>query len=269
MSQAAASASAPVAGAKRSRTPDVASVSHAIAILNAIGSSRESLGVNEIGRRVGLHKSTVSRLLATLERHGFVERLGSDGRFALGFELVALAGPLIADLDVVKVGRPTLVQLAAETGETVYMAVWNGRDTIMMEQAMGEHGMAQYVRPGTAMPAHASAAGKVFLVFVPGALHAALSAPLPRYTQFTKLGSDLEEELNSIRQRGYALNDQEYEIGSCGLAVPIRDVRGTVVGALTVAVPKYRFDAARQQQLAAMTMSRAEELGRRLGYVVR
>ncbi|MEF2073774.1 IclR family transcriptional regulator [Consotaella aegiceratis] len=249
--------------------PEVGAVAHAITILKVIGASRKSIGVNEIARRVGLHKSTVSRLLATLVTHGFLERGENDGRFSLGFELIALAGPLIADLDVVNAARPALQALADETGESIYIAVWNGRDTIMIEQAVGEHAVTHYARPGTAMPTHASAAGKIFMAFLPAAKHAAMLQPLPRYTPFTKLGDELEAELEDIRSRGIAFNDQEYEIESCGVAAPVRDVRGQVVGALTVAAPKHRFDPRQQVKLAMSTARYAEELSRRMGYVGR
>src|SRR3990172_8475448 len=107
-------------------TNEVAAVSHAIAILGTIHTAGRSSRVNEIARRVRLHKSTVSRLLATLESHGFVERNAENGTFALGVSLVALVGPLLANLDVVKMARPVLQAMALESGETVCVAMWKG-----------------------------------------------------------------------------------------------------------------------------------------------
>ncbi|MEC7762981.1 MAG: IclR family transcriptional regulator [Pseudomonadota bacterium] len=252
---------------KPDRKSEIGAVAHAIGLLRQLGASKTPLGVNELARRVSLHKSSVSRLMSTLENYGFVEREDPDGRYGLGVELVALAGPMIADLDVVKVSRPVLRQMADETGETVYVAVWSGRDTIMIEQAKGERAVAHYAAPGTSMPTHASAAGKLFMAFRPDTYRSVMAEPeLEVFTEFTHVGDALQAELEEIRQNGFAVNDQEYELESCGVAAPIRDVNGVVVGALTVAAPKHRFSARQQMNMAVLIVRQAAELSRRMGF---
>jgi len=256
-------------GGRKAGGPDVAAVSHAIGILKIIGQSRDVLGVNELARRVGLHKSTVSRLLATLERHGFVDRDPDLGRFSLGVELVALAGPFLANLDVVRASRKILARTADETGETVFIGTWNGRDVILIERAMGERAVAHYASPGTAMPAHASAAGKIFLSGLSRpALDAILAGELTTYTPLTVTDPvQLREELEEIRSLGFAIMDQEYQLESCGIAAPIRDFRGDIIAVLSIAIPKHRFDARQQRNLAVIVVRNAAELSRSLGYV--
>lgn len=254
---------------RKAAGPDVAAVSHAAAILKLIGQSREALGVNELARRVGLHKSTVSRILSTLERHGFVERDPDHGRFGLGVEVVAIAGPFLANLDIVKASRRILARTAEETGETVFIATWSGREVILIERAMGERAVAHYASPGTAMPAHASAAGKVFLSSLsPSVLDAFLANELTSYTPLTVTDpAKLRQELDEIRSLGFAIMDQEYQLESCGIAAPIRDFRGGVVAVLSVAIPKHRFDARQQRNLAVIVVRNSTELSRSLGYV--
>src|SRR5699024_9141613 len=92
------------------------------------------LGVNEIARRVRLHKSTVSRILSTLEQVDLVERDEISGRFRLGIGVIGLAGPLLANLDVRRVADTALEKLVELTGETAAPAMWNGQESIVVEQ---------------------------------------------------------------------------------------------------------------------------------------
>ena len=103
----------------------IAAVQHAIQVLASFSAAEPLLGVSEIARRVGVHKSTVSRILATLEDARLVERDPLRGRFRLGAGIVALAGPLLANLDVRDVARPYLEQLALATSESLSLMIWN------------------------------------------------------------------------------------------------------------------------------------------------
>jgi DNA-binding IclR family transcriptional regulator len=246
----------------------VAAVTHAITLLKALPTNGETIGVNELARRVGLHKSTVSRLLSTLGEHEFVERHPDNGSINLGIGLLAMVSPLLGRLDAVKAAKPILDIVAEETGETASLALWSGHEAVMMEQTLGARAVMHYAWPGKCVPAHTTAVGKVFLAHLPpAALDKVLTAGLKRHTSFSITDpARLRRELERIRARGFADNDQENELESCGIASIIRNFRGEPAAALTVAVPKHRFEPHQKKVIIASVLAGAEKLSRRLGF---
>ncbi|MFI5011791.1 MAG: IclR family transcriptional regulator [Hyphomicrobiales bacterium] len=246
----------------------VAAVNHAITLLKALPSNGGSLGVNELSRRVGLHKSTVSRLLSTLGQHEFIERNGGNGQINLGIGLIALVSPLLGKLDVVKAAKPILDMVARETGETASLALWSGHEAVMVEQTLGSRAVVHYAWPGKCVPAHTTAAGKAFLAHLPAAvLDKVLASGLKRHTPFSIVEpAALLCELDDVRRCGFAGNDQENELESCGIASIVRNFRGEPAAALTVAVPKHRFDAQQRDAIIVAVLRAADQLSRRLGY---
>lgn len=244
----------------------IASVGTAIALLKALPADGTHLGVNELARRLGLHKSKVSRLLSTLARHDFVDRDPRNGRFALGVGLIALVGPMLGRLDVAKVAKPVLDDIARETGETAFIALWGGEEAVMVEQTIGTRAVVHYSWPGKSVPAHTTAAGKVFLAFLGEAMvKRALEGRLARRTPATITSrAALMAELAHVRARGYAINDEENERESCGIAAPVSNFRGDVVAALTLAIPKHRF-VGQLKTVPDAVVRAAREVSRRLG----
>jgi DNA-binding IclR family transcriptional regulator len=242
-------------------------VDSAIAVLKALPSDGSTTGVSQLARHLGLHKSKVSRILATLEGHHFVQRDPESGRVSLGLGLIALVGPLLGRLDVAKAAKPVLDAIAAETGETAFIALWCDQQALMVEQTIGTRAVVHHSWPGKMVPAHTTAAGKVFLAFLPpDAVARVLQPELPACTPFTITGRpELLAELRRTVECGYAVNDQENELESCGVAAPVRRHGGDVVAALTLAVPKHRFDA-RLDLLARAVVRAAERVSRRLGW---
>lgn len=111
-------------------------VSNAIGVLRCFSVHEPLLGVTEIAARVGLHKSTISRILAILEQENLVERDPQTRRFRLGLGLITMTGPLLADLDERRVAYPVLQELTKRTGETSALMVWNGDETVCVEQIL-------------------------------------------------------------------------------------------------------------------------------------
>ena len=245
----------------------VAAVHHAIALLKALPSNGASIGVNEVARRIGLHKSTVSRLVTTLGQHDFVARNTEGNGITLGMGLIALASPLLGKLDASKLAKPLLDLVARETGETCILALWSGTEAVMAEQTLGSRAVVHYAWPGKCVPAHTTAAGKVFIAHLPSALENVIARGLPRQTRFSVTDpARLRRELVQIRSRGYAVNDQENELESCGVAAIVRNLRGEPCAALTVAVPKHRFRPDQREAIADVVTRAARDLSRRLGY---
>jgi DNA-binding IclR family transcriptional regulator len=246
----------------------IQSVQRAAALLKAFDNGPAELGVAELSRKTRLHKSTASRLLATLEREGLLERVPGTGQYRLGFMLVRLAGQVTHFGDMRAAARPILLELAEASRETVHLAVLAGDEVVNVEQIASPHmvGLGNWL--GRRTPLHCVANGKALLAFQPEpAIERVLSAELPRFTERTIADPErLRAELAAVRRRGYATALGEIEEGLNAVAAPIRDAGGHVVAAVSVSGPAYRVMAKRVAELAAMTVAAAGQISVRLGY---
>lgn len=213
-------------------------IENTVAILRCFSPDRQELGVTEIAPRVGLHKSTVSRILASLEQEGIVEQ-GVSRRYRLGLGIIAIAGPLLADLDVRRAAYPILQALTRATGETSALMVWDGSEAITVEQIPSPQPVKHTSSLGSRYRTRESASVKVFL--------------------------SADDETVDIGEAGYALNDEESSPSEVGVAAPVRDHRDEIVAAVLIAVPKFRSDAERIASLGDQCVQAADRVTQRLG----
>ncbi|MCS3765617.1 MULTISPECIES: IclR family transcriptional regulator [Bradyrhizobium] len=247
---------------------EVTTVQRALNLLRVVGASEKPIGVNEIARRLGKHVSAVSRTLATLEHNRFVERDEETGRFVLGVELIALASRLLSELDVVRVARPYLEELAESTRETASLSLWNKTEAINIEHVLGPGSIKHVAAPGRRNPAHCTATGKAILSQMPSTtLEEVLALGLESYTDRTITdASALERELCSIRERGYALNVGEFIPEIASIAAVVLDRRGRVAAAIAITMPVFHFSQQSERQLAPLVVNAAATVSQRLGY---
>src|SRR2546427_3672490 len=161
------------------------SVTRALRSLELIAEAGE-LGVTELGRRLGVHKATASRLVATLAERGIVERDPVTEKYRLGFGLIRLAGAAMAGLDLVRTARPVLEELADRTRETVNLGVLSGDAVVYIDQVTGTRSIVAVSWVGRRTPLHATSNGKVLLAWLdPEELEPLLAGPLDRSTPGT------------------------------------------------------------------------------------
>ncbi|MEV0900831.1 IclR family transcriptional regulator [Actinoplanes sp. NPDC049802] len=246
----------------------VQSVDRALSILEILA-RRRSAGVTEIGRELGVHKSTAFRLLAVLESRGFVEQAQERGTYRLGLGVVRLAGTVAAQLDLSRQGHEVCDRLAAEVGETVNIAILDGNRAVNVTQSRGAASVTSYDWVGRQTPLHATSSGKVLLAHAPEAVRVAvLAGPLERFTPATLTGAaDLTAELDGIRSAGWASTSEEYEVGLNAVAAPIRGADGSVLAALSVSGPAYRLDPAAFPDIAKRVIAAAGEVSGRMGFL--
>jgi DNA-binding IclR family transcriptional regulator len=246
----------------------IAAIQHAIAVLTSFTAAEPLLGVNEIARRVGVHKSTVSRILATLEDARLVERDSLTGRFRLGAGVVALAGPLLANLDVREVAVPYLQRIAAASGESVSLSIWNRGEAVNVDRVLGPGSIQHIAQIGRRNPGHASATGKVFLAYASTEeVREAAARGLQRFTERTIVDAEqLLEELARVRREGHAENLEELEPNLVAVAAPVRDHRGQLVAAVGISAPAFGVDRARLDEFARLAREAAADISERLGY---
>lgn len=243
----------------------VGSVARALALLDALADSDGGLGVNELARRISVNASTASRLLATLEAGGLVER-APDGSYRLGLKLVGLSDRVLARLDVRELGRPWLEWLVEHTGETATLSVPGAGEAITVDFVPSSASVVSMARVGRPSVPHATAAGKVMLAF------AGRDAPLPppsRLEPFTdRTITDpraLAEQLGEIRRSGIgeAIGERERDLGA--LAAPVLGRGGELVAILGLQGPVMRLPAAKRRSLQGPLRRAAGELSRSLG----
>ena len=213
------------------------SAERVLALLRTFDDSRMELGVADLARAVGVHKSTASRLAAALERTGFLARAGK--RYRLGVEIIRLGSLALRSFDLVATMQPAMEKLSQRTGETVNLAVPDGADVLNVAEVPSTYILSssggwigRRTRP------HAVANGKVLLAY--GALRP--PEALERYTPRTITSMDeLTAELAGVRRDGYATAVAELEEGLVAVAAPVFGPAGTCVAALSITGPEYRM----------------------------
>lgn len=251
----------------RSASP-VQSVDRALTVLEILA-RRGVAGVTEIAVELGVHKSTVSRLVSVLEGRGFVEQLSDRGKYRLGFGIVRLAGALTVQRDLASESRPACEALAADVGETVDLAILDGDRVINISEVRGPAAIAMHNWVGQSTPPHATSSGKVLLAHAVGLdVRALLGDPMRRFTEHTTTDPDvLAGELERVRRRGWAATVEEYELGLNAVAAPVRDHEGAVVAAVSVSGPSYRLPPSSFPTVAAQLLVAVRDVSRRLGHL--
>lgn len=233
----------------------------ALQVLQLFASPDEALGVSDIARRLGIHRSSASRLVTTLRARRFLERSGPGEQVRLGVEVERLGRLALVRRDLVGAAQPVLQRLAAQTGETSTLATPSGAAVTTIAQADGRHFVSSGDWIGIRALPHCCSDGKVLLahgvlVLEPGRL--------ARLTPRTIADRDaLQRELAQVRQRGYALADGELEEGLVGIAVPVFE-DGVCVASLCVSGPAYRLRPDVVAALLAVCMQARTVLERHL-----
>jgi DNA-binding IclR family transcriptional regulator len=246
------------------------SVTRALRSLEMIAEAGE-LGVSELGRRLGVHKATASRLAATLADRGLIERDPATDRYRLGFGLIRLAGAAMAGLDLVSTSHPVLEELADRTRETVNLGVLSGDAVVYIDQVSGARSIVSANWVGRRTPLHCTSNGKVLLAHMgESERERLLDGALERATERTIVDrEELRAQLGEIRARGWAQTLEELEEGLNAVAAPVRGAGGEVVAALSVSGPAFRMRPIDLPRIARETVEAAHVVSRRLGYVER
>ena len=245
----------------------VRSVDRAAALLLALGESQGEAGVTELARRLGLHKSTASRLLATLQRRGLVEQDEESGKYRLGIVVIRLAERAERTLDLRGIAMPELERLARLSHETTGLGILDGDQFLTVAQADGPNLIAVGDWTGRSTPLHCVAAGKVLMAALPEReVLRMVRRGLHAFTERTI--TDLEpllEDLARIRRRGYGTALGEYEGSLNAVAAPVRDARGAVIAAVDIWGPAFRLTPRRIPELAAQVREAAAAISVRIG----
>lgn len=248
----------------------VPAVERAILILQLLGQEPDGLTISQITKRISIAKSTVFTILTTLSIYGMVERVENTGRYQLGIALFTLGSSVLERLDVRSRAYPILKRLAQETQLTTHLGIIDENEVVYIEKIEGQGPIQIQSAVGRRMGVHCTSLGKAILAQWPQEKLQTILAGhklLQRTPNTITSAPLLQEDLSRTKERGYAFDDEENELGIRCLGAPIFDHRGEVLYAVSISGPRDKVSLDSIEQLAAKLKQAALEISLTIGYV--
>jgi IclR family KDG regulon transcriptional repressor len=247
----------------------IGSVQRAIDILDLFDAQISQLGITEIAGALDLHKSTAAGLVYTLEHNGYLEQDPATRKYRLGLKLVERASTALGQLDVRELALPHLRELRAWCDESVNLAIRDGGHVVYIEQLSSTQPLGMRSKVGTRALVHSTALGKAILSCLPPTEVQQLITQygLPAITPLTL--TDPQRfllEIEQARERGFALDNEENEMGVRCVAAPIHDHTGQVVAAVSVSAPIQRLPMSEVPRFGNKVKETARAISCKLGY---
>jgi DNA-binding IclR family transcriptional regulator len=246
-------------------------IDRVLGVLEILASDGAALPLVELSTRLGLPKSTVLRLLMVLESHRFVEKDPQSGGYRLGLKLFELGSRVMVHRDLGSRAKLYLQRLVFATGETAFLCVLDDGEVLSLERVESSRAVRIPSTIGWRAAAHCTAVGKALLAFLPALDLKALvkQRKLHAYTPNTITSlPHLRNELQTVRERGYAIDNEEMEEGLKCIAAPVRDHAGKAVASLGILSPAFRLPERKIPQSAVSIVKEANDLSAELGYRV-
>lgn len=247
----------------------VQSIDRAFEILETLAVEKDGLGVTEIGNRVGLHKSTVHRLLTSMEERGYIEQNQDTGMYRLGLKFVELCSLYLNSVELKTEAHPYLRNLSVLTGQPVHLATLVDGEAVYIDKIENYNDIRMYSAIGKRVPLHCTAVGKILLSDkdLPQIQELLGHQELPKFTPNTieDLGQ-LLEEINEIKKMGWARDDEEHELGIRCIAAPIYDYRKRIIAAVSASGNKNIISPHRDLEIAQYVLKAAGDISKRMGY---
>ena len=248
----------------------IRAVERALDVLMCFTSQTPELSMTQISELVGINKSTVHRLLATLEGKRFVERDPTTGAYRLGIRLIQMAFLTMEHNDLRRLATPFLHDLCDQYHENVNLSVLDDTDVVYVDVIESAQRIKLAASPGQRLPAFCTASGKAILAFVPEEnVKSILERGMSRYTQNTILSQKaFFENIQEARERGFALSEQEFEEGINAIAAPIYNSNGKPIASVSIAGPAYRLTRERMIEIGSSLVAAANNIAREVELAV-
>lgn len=247
----------------------VPALERGLRLLGEFGRDARTLNAPELARRLDLPRSTVFRLLNTLESMGFIQRTDSGNDYRLGMAVLRLGFEYLSSLDLTELGQPLLARLCDEIRYPCNLVVRDGRSIVYVAKVTPPTPLTSSVRVGTRLPAHATVLGRVLLedLTLPELRALYPEDHLEVFSSNTpKTVLELFNMVEVDRQRGYVLGEGFYESSISTIAAPVRGESACIVAALGATIPSGRIDQGRLDDLVLRVRASADELSRLLNY---
>jgi IclR family acetate operon transcriptional repressor len=227
--------------------------------------------MTQIAEQIGIHKSTVHRLLGTLEKKRFVERDPVTGVYHLGIRLLQMAYLTLEQNDLRRIAAPFLRRLWENHQETIHLAVLDDVDVVFVDVIESQQRVKLAAAIGQRLPVCATASGKAILACMPDEyVRHILQRGQPRYTEHTLVTSEaFFEDLGRVRERGFAFDEQELEVGINAVAAAILDLHGQPMAAVAIAGPAFRLTQERLIEFGPSVLAAARDITQELSMALR
>ena len=246
------------------------SVLRATQILESFSMEKTSYTNAELSKKLGINKSSVTRLLSSLETAGFLEKDPATGGHSLSVKLFRIGSVYLSKVDIHEAAMPHLTELASQFNETAHLAILYDNEAFFIDRVESHRSIRMESMVGSRLPVYCTAVGKVLLAhqdeeFLNQYLR---SVELKRYTPNTITeDKEFRDHLQEIRDRGYSVDDIEHEPELKSTAAPVRDHTGKVIAGISVAGPAYRMqDDELFERIIRAVIETADRISERLGY---
>ena len=249
-------------------TENIRVVDRVFDILEALSSSRKPMSLAEVSKATGLSKSTTYRILTSMVDRRYVER-DEDGGYNLGYKFIETASSRINSLELLTEAKPCLSRMLWDLNLTTHLGVLEGAEVVYMEKMDVYPNTRLYTQVGYRSPAFCSSMGKCLLSCLSGEelSHVLDYCDFHRYTPNTICDRDeFVRHLRRVRADGWAMDDEEYQLGHRCIGAPVFDYRGTAVAAISASGTVTELADAKVDMVATEVMSAARHLSRRMGY---
>jgi DNA-binding IclR family transcriptional regulator len=246
-------------------------VQRAVRLIRHVAEGNPVLNMSETAKTLKINRTTLLRLLHTLETEGFVERRPNGGGFQVGLSLIEVGARAVFSRDPVQVAVPVLTRLAETLQLSAHLGVLDGTDVLYLVRRTPNTPLASNIRVGSRLPAHATTMGRMLLAFMTDVELEALYAgkELQRFSDHTATTlAALEAKADKDRRAGIAWSEAHFERGIGSAAVPVFDFGGTPLGAINVSGPVGAFANEERREVIGQELRQAGiEISRRLGWI--
>jgi IclR family transcriptional regulator, KDG regulon repressor len=242
---------------------EIQSLARGLKILDLLGQCADGVGITELAEALGVDKGSASRLVSTLARYGYAEKDEVTRRFHLGPQVVSLSRSVLTRLPLREAAKPYLRQLMERTGECAHLAVAAQGKALYIDQVESPATLRVNAAVGTMNPLHCTALGKALLAFGDLGLPVSLESFTPRTITDPEA---LRRHLDEVCRLGYAIDDEEFDLGVRCIAVPVFDFRGKAVGSIGVSGPATSITHERLPELARIVLEIGKSLSERMNF---
>jgi DNA-binding IclR family transcriptional regulator len=247
------------------------SLRKAIDILDYLCDVNRNVGITELSLRLNLPKSTVHRILKVLLDYSIVEQEQDTSRYRMGLHLLKYSNSLLRSFDLRQIAKPILKKVCYESKETTFLTVWRNNQGICLDSISSSRiaNTHLFVEIGREMPFYCTASSKVILANYPieDIKKIIKKKPLLKYTPNTITEPEkLMKHLLKIKNKGYAICDEELEEGIKAIAAPVKDIKGKTIASITVTGLSKRMSSDNMEKLIKIVTDSAQEMSNKLGY---
>ena len=247
----------------------VQSVDRTLTLLEVLSDCNDGLGITEISSLVNLHKSTVHRLLSTLIYKGYVVQDEESSKYKITFKLFELGSKKVHKLDLLEISRPYTKMLMESVNEVVHLIIREETDIVYIDKVEANNTISMASRIGKRNPMYCTATGKAILAYLPEEEIREVwnKSKIVKLTKKTNTDFILfKKELQEVKKNGYAIDDEENEIGVKCVGAPIFDMNGDVVAAISVTGPVTRITDDKIDFISNEVMQCTNLISKEMGY---